>query len=245
MFPYIYRCTHTVPFSPYQISRAQLKAWWDAERSDLVTVTGAGVSSWKDNIGGFDLVQGTNGNRPPYSATSFNGRPGVTFSIASSTYLRLSGVPSAFPTAANPGEIWAVIDQATPASSTTVCTIFRYGATTTAATRSMRRDSVAAVNRLNAVAELGSTEGTVDFTGRHIVRGIFSGADVVSEIDGVQAAATVAAANTGTSNVTMGATTAASPALFFGGTVHAIFVFAGLLDARTAYQLRNYYSGRL
>jgi hypothetical protein len=34
-----------------------LLAWWDAERTDLITQASGLVSSWKDAVGGYDAVQ--------------------------------------------------------------------------------------------------------------------------------------------------------------------------------------------
>ena len=53
--------------------------WLDA--SDLSTITVAtGVSEWRDKTGkGVNAVQATGANQPTYSATSFFGRPGITF----------------------------------------------------------------------------------------------------------------------------------------------------------------------
>jgi hypothetical protein len=53
--------------------------WLDA--SDLSTITVAtGVSQWRDKRGnGVNAVQATGANQPTYSATSFFGRPGITF----------------------------------------------------------------------------------------------------------------------------------------------------------------------
>lgn len=55
----------------------ELLAWWDA--SEGIAVTGSGVSSWIDRQSAYVLAQATDGARPAYSATGFNGSPGLTF----------------------------------------------------------------------------------------------------------------------------------------------------------------------
>src|SRR5688500_3331977 len=68
-----------VGVSPVTILGASLLAWWTADRADLITLSGSQVTSWKDVVAGYDVVQGVGGSRPLWSATSFNGAPSLTF----------------------------------------------------------------------------------------------------------------------------------------------------------------------
>ena len=53
-----YRAWSPAPWgwSPFALG-SDLFACWDAERSDLITHVGGAVSSWKDIVGGYDVVQ--------------------------------------------------------------------------------------------------------------------------------------------------------------------------------------------
>jgi len=61
--------------------QAGLVGWWDA--NDITTITkdvSQRVSLWNDKSNSnFNLQQGTLAAQPIYSATSYNGRPGITF----------------------------------------------------------------------------------------------------------------------------------------------------------------------
>lgn len=57
-----------------------LALWLDASDASTFTLVSNAVSEWRDKSGNNRHVsQATAANRPAYSATSFNGRPGLTF----------------------------------------------------------------------------------------------------------------------------------------------------------------------
>lgn len=55
-------------------------AWWDAQDSPHITLSGSNVTAWTDRVGGISPVQATGGSQPTFSATARNGKPGLTFS---------------------------------------------------------------------------------------------------------------------------------------------------------------------
>lgn len=79
--------------TPLSILGSKLHTWY---RSDVATVTGAGVSSWTDQSGNANhAVQGTDANRPPLTAGLLNGKAGLVFTAASSQYLRTAAYHAA------------------------------------------------------------------------------------------------------------------------------------------------------
>jgi len=62
--------------------------WLDAADASTITESGGAVSEWNDKSGnGRNASQGEVGSRPSYSATGFNGLPGVTFDGANDRML--------------------------------------------------------------------------------------------------------------------------------------------------------------
>ena len=64
-------------FNPRSISGLAL--WFDANDSSTITTVSGAVSQWNSKVGGYTATQTTANNRPAYSATSFNGKAGVSF----------------------------------------------------------------------------------------------------------------------------------------------------------------------
>ena len=128
--------------NPLSIMGAALVGWWTADRDDLITQSGGLVSSWKDVIGAYDLVQSSGTLKPVYSATSFGGRPGVSFDGVDD-YLRRVGTPATFPTSNNYSEIWYIGSQDALAADTTSRYVAAYGGTgSNSDSRSIDRKSV-------------------------------------------------------------------------------------------------------
>src|SRR5262245_16371433 len=64
------------PWRPVMLSG--LKLWLRADMG--ITLNSGNVSAWADQSGSVqDFVQGTANKQPAWSATSMNGRPGITF----------------------------------------------------------------------------------------------------------------------------------------------------------------------
>jgi hypothetical protein len=68
-------------WSPAEISTA---LWLDANDFSTITESGGAITTWADKSGnGRNASQSTSDNRPTYSATGFNGKPGAVFNGSS------------------------------------------------------------------------------------------------------------------------------------------------------------------
>lgn len=88
---------NSVPWTPLNLGSA-LVAWWDAQAASSTSLSGSSVISWTDKVGGIVASQGTSGNRPTFSPTARNGKPGLVFASASSQRLLFN--PAGLPTSA-------------------------------------------------------------------------------------------------------------------------------------------------
>lgn len=197
-------------WSPADLGASLLGAW-DAERSDLITTIGAAVSSFRDVVAGYDATQGIGAARPLYSATSFNGRPGLTFDGLDDelTYAGVGG----FPVGSAGGEIWALADQLALVADTGVRAFVSYGGVTGATSRSARRSVVAGVNRASAAVGDGSSlvvsnNTLIDLSGRHVLRVRTTPTNTFINVDGTEdPAPSSVVPNTGSTRTRLGATT--------------------------------------
>lgn len=84
-------------FNPKRIN--DLTLWYDAADSAAMVLNGSRVVTWIDKSGnGLDVSHPTDSNRPDYSSSAANGRPGLMFTAARGTSLyRTSGYPNAIP----------------------------------------------------------------------------------------------------------------------------------------------------
>ena len=90
---YTTKVTEVAPaWAPSDFSNIQY--WW---RADLgITESGTGVSQWRDQINNFDMIQGTDANRPTATTSSnLNNAPALSFN-GSSDYMYTSTAPAAF-----------------------------------------------------------------------------------------------------------------------------------------------------
>jgi hypothetical protein len=209
-------------------------AWWDASYG--VTVTGAGVSSWEDRVGGYKMLQATDASRPAWSATGFNGAPGLTFD-GTDDHLLLASQP--FPSGAEPCEVWAVVQQDALAADATSRILFSYGGTTGLVARQVRRNVVTATNRFGIVVGNGTSVFTADavsgeFSTRHVVRAIFGGAASDAALDGGAKVSVSAVPSTGTVRARIGATQADTPTSFWKGEMRDVLVTSLLTDDEAA-----------
>ncbi len=219
-------------WSPLQLG-ASLFAWWDAERADLITHVGGAVSSWADVVAGLTVDQAVAGSKPTYSATSFNGRSGVTFDGTADELTRTT--IGNLPTGASPSWIISVVSQDALAADTTVRSAMMWGDISTAnGERRLRRNVVGGVNRAltdvgNGAAVVGSTNTSVDFSGRHIVIGKVSSTDVQTDVDGVAGpSAAVVPATSGNNALSIGSAFGGG---FFNGIFNTLMVTAALSAA--------------
>lgn len=225
---------------------ASLYDFWDAERSNTLTLSGAEVTAWASAKGGLSAAQATAANRPTWAANSFNGRPGVTFDGASDE-LTYAGV-GALPTGATLGEIWALVDQNVAAADTATRTWFCYGGNGVLAYRRLYRAVASGVNRAGTQFGTGAggpaaTNGNVDYSGRHVHRGIID-PSVRTDVDGnVGAGVATTVPATGTTRVRFGATTDDVPSAYGKGVISFLAVTAPL-SANEAARMLAYLKAR-
>lgn len=225
---------------------SSLLAWWDAERPDLITAPGGAMSIWRDIVGGYDVTQAVGASKPVYSATSFNGRPGVSFDGIDD---ELTGAfPASFPTGAIPNEIWGVTSQDALAADVSSRVVAACGAGSFQG-RSLERTVVSGANRAftrvgNGAANLTAIEGTVDFSGRHVCSAIIDGSNIFGEIDTVVSAATACTPLTSGLRVRLGASAANTASSYWSGT-HSAILITSIITAMQRAQLYAYFNRRL
>jgi hypothetical protein len=216
---------------------SSLLAWWDAERSDLITQSGGLVSSWKDIVGAYNVAQGSGSLKPIYSATSFNGRPGITFD-GLDDQLNLAGVPAAFPTGSDPCEMWGLVDQTRLGTDANDGAIVAYGNGVDAGRTAMRR-SVSNTNRAVAMVGTGAAHPTsvnsaVDFSGRHVARAIIGSSTSNQNVDGVAGTDASIVPATSATKLVIGGDALTTPGSPWQGVHNSVLITAPLSAAQAS-----------
>lgn len=232
---------------------APLLAWWDAERADLITHVAGAVSSWRDVKNGYDLTQPSGGGQPTYSATSFNGRPGITADGTSDSMELITGVSAWIPTGAAVSEDWYVFDQTRDdADAQAVSVLGGWGDTTGNNTSRLTGRILSTVSRAQARTGTGasssvSTNTSAAFNGRHVVRSIVSATTTTMEIDGVPNTPVAVVPGTAAVNtrVRLFSNLASTPGGLAKGVLSTRLIFGTLLTAPQATQLYTYLNRRL
>ena len=222
---------------------SSLLGWWDAERTDKLTLSGSSVSTWTDVVGGYAATQGVSGSKPSWDANAFGGRPGVIFDGADDE-LTLGSVP--FPVGANASEIWALVDQQAPGADVNTRAFFTYGDVTNTSRRAQRY-STGGANRLQSVVGSGAAnvgaDVIADFSGRCVARVIVSGTDTTAAVNGTSGSAQAVIPSTATSRTRLGATSASTAANFWQGQINTVIVTNPLSTGQAA-QLLAYLKAR-
>lgn len=224
---------------------ASLYDMWDAERSGDLALTGAAVTGWASARNGYPAAQTASNAKPAYGATSFNGRPGVTFDGVDDE-LTYAGT-GVLPTGAAPGEIWVLADQTAVAADAATRSALTYGNATNVA-RSVRRSVQAGVNRFagsvgDGAATLSNTNTAVDLSGRHVMRLVVTGTQQRAEVDGLSAAASAVVPATAVNRTRLGATSSTTAAGFWSGVL-AFAAITDLLSIEEAAQMLAYLKAR-
>lgn len=226
--------------SPVTILGASLLAWWTADRSDLITLSGSAVTSWKDVVAGYDAVQGVGASRPVYSATSFNGAPSLTSDgVDDELTCTDAALLAALPAAALPSEIWAIADQSALVADTPARNIAAYGNGVNVGRR-LQRDVAGGNQRGQARAGTGASstvkrDALVDLSSRHVMRAIFTATAVNVSVDGSVNVQTAAVPATTNSRVRLFASdTAVASQFWFGGGRDILFTTPLSADQATA-----------
>lgn len=226
-------------WSPYDIWD-QLYAWWSVDFVASLTIATATVTAWRDIKGGLTPVSA--GAAPDYTTAGwlrFNGTDDL---------LSVSGV-GGLPTGATPCEMWALTSQSALAADTGSRTLFGYGGTSTTSRR-LRRVVITGTNRGDVISGNGSASNqsidtTVDFSGRHVLRGRITATEGSISVDGGAFSTPIASVpSTGTTRTRIGCDTAGSPGQLWHGDVHSILVTRAL-SADDAARLLEYMNARV
>ncbi len=236
--------TNLGSFDPFMLG-ASLLGYWDAESVSTLTLAGSLVTTWADRVAGYAPTQATSGFKPVYSATSFNGRPGVTFD-GTDDYLELASVP--FPTGATACEIWGLADQTILGAVALGGGLFAYGGNASLNRRMLFRTTSGGVNRVassvgNGGAGITTTEPTVDYSGIHVGRVVVSPTQTSVSADGSAPTTAAIVPATGTTRTRIGSNTSDVVATFWKGAINTIIV-TNLLTAPQAAQLTAYLKTR-
>jgi len=211
---------------------------WDVSRSAR-TDDGAGLISALVGLKSGYVLSAATTARPTYSATSFNGNPGLTFNgTANVMACTTAGLLSAVPDGAEAGEIWVLCSQAALVADTGARYAMGYGAALNTG-RVAGRAVASGVNRGRIATGDGSAsqvrnETTIDLSTRHVIRATIGARGGVVYVDGVASAALTVTPSTTASRVVMGANPAASPGNFWEGVIAFVAITLPLSTSKAA-----------
>lgn len=220
-------------FRPADLGAA-LFDMWDAEDASKISLSGSAVTAWASSKNGYSASQAVGAARPVYSASSFNGRPGLTFD-GSDDELMFGGVGT-FPTGATPGETWLLCNQTALAADATARSAFSYGDIATSR-RTLGRTVSGAVNRPRMPVGSTSLIGTGDMSGLCVLRGAVGATASDLSLNGLSVAAGPIVPATASARTRLGAHAASAAGEFFQGIVSLIAVTAPLSTDQAAQML--------
>jgi hypothetical protein len=222
-------------FDPIARLGSSVYAYFDAERPESLSLSGSNVTSWRDLKNGLVVNQSTSGSKPIYTASAFNGRPGITFD-GTDDHLISNGT-GGIPTGAAPLEMWVLADNKADANDSTARRTIAWGSTS-------NNDSMMNfVSQAKFTTSAGTGSATVGSQpvgssfGRHVMRGRASGTLITSYIDNVTGPTWNAVpAITGT-KLAIGAMPVPSVFAYFLGSISAIIITAPLSTADANWML--------
>lgn len=213
-----------------------------------MTDDGAGLISALVGLKSGYILSAATTARPTYSATSFNGAPGLTFDgTANAMTCTTAGLLSAVPASSNPCELWALVSQTALPADTGARYCLSYGAALNTG-RVIGRAVATGVNRTRVGTGDGSAqqvrqELTVDLSTRHVIRATIGATESVVYVDGVASTALSVVPSTTASRVVLGASPVSTPGNFWKGVI----AFAAItlpLSATKAADLHNALTAR-
>ncbi len=207
-----------------------LDARWRADTG--VTEAGTGVSSWVDMISSFDMVQGTDANRPALVTGVINGQPVVRFTQANTDFLTQATGPTG---QAQPYTIAAVAKK-------TATGVVQW-VLTAAGNNTFRNLGVDSDG--TAIMFAGSTFDTADAidTNFHAWVGIFNGASSELFLDNASLGTGDASTGASTTGFTVGGGNNAGSDPF-GGDIAEVLFYDHALDASERTALDTYVAAR-
>lgn len=222
-------------WTPYALGD-DLLAFWDADDISMFTLSGASVTAWADSKSGYALSQSTGGSKPVRGAEAFGGKPGVTFDGVDD-YLAMNTQP--FP---NSCELWLLVDQTLPASTAGVKCAFDMGGTSGTTRYRVLRDVQVGANVVRVSNGSISAIAAGDFSGRKLVRGVFSPTRLEVSMDDGGVSGVNTPTILGSSGVSMGALVG-TPGLFWTGGVSVALVTNHLASEQAGF-LADYLKDR-
>jgi hypothetical protein len=203
-----------------------------------LTLSGSQVVTWADKIAGHAPTQATAAARPLWSATAFNGRPGVVFD-GTDDVLSLSPDPLA--TGAATEELWALCD---PLANPTGRFVFAHGFGGSQARRLVRvmgtNDAVLGVGD-GAVAQSATIVG--GFTGPSLLRAVIQATEADLYLNGGSKQTVAVVPSTTGTHLRIGASANSSASSFWLGPINSIMATALLTDEQAA-SLTTYFKTR-
>lgn len=232
-------------WTPKRLGPALL-GWWDAEEAPTITQSGGAVSSWRDRVATYDAAQSTGASKPSYSATSFNGRPGITFDGVDD---ELSFLSTPFPTGANPSDIWALVDQTALAADTGNRAILSWGDGATNTNRTFLRGVSGAANRAGQQTGTGASSvinfnSSTDLSGRHVARGLVTASAQQEDVDGVAGASVGVVPGINAGRTRIGGNPNLTPGALWQGAFNTILVLNPPATTDQAAQILAYLKAR-
>lgn len=202
-----------------------------------VTLDTGGVSQWQGRKLGWLMGQSLIASRPAFSATAYNGLPGIIPDDLDD-FLELIPAPAELPDMAEGGEIWVFMDQTLAPAVVTTDTIVMYGNTINDGRRVLRVVNSGA-NALRVQTGTGATSAsatltTNPFTGRHVVRCIFTPTESIARLDDDTGASVAAVPATVLDRLRFWATSALAAGSVGAGVYNRILFTHPLSDAEAA-----------
>ncbi len=218
---------------------AALYDMWDAELTATISLSGSAVTAWASAKNGYSAAQAVGASRPIYSATSFNGRPGITFDGADDQ-LTYAGI-GVFPVGSSDSEVWLLGDLTAAGATAGDMGAISYGGNGAQVSRAIYRTPVGGNNRArirtgnagaNVIQDLAS-----DFSGRHIVRAKFLSAGTSGEMDGVAGAAGLGPTATASTRTRLGSNSNDTASQYWTGKISLAAITVPLSTDQAALML--------
>jgi hypothetical protein len=223
-------------YDPIAALGSDLIEYWDASRADTIseitdsTYTNA-VDGWTGLILGSKLAMSTPNLKPTYVSDDPLLGPCINFDgVQQRLVCTDAPLLAALPSGANPCELWALCTQDIAGTDATTRHLVGYADTSVTNGRSLARVGVSNVNRARTYTGTGAaattaTDTVVDFTGVHVLRGIFGGAQTSLEIDSnAPTNVSVVPVTSVPTRLCVGSIPALAGSNFWKGKVAALFV---------------------
>jgi hypothetical protein len=196
-------------------------AWWNPDRSDLITKDGSNlIGSYTDVIGGYTVTQATGSAKPTYASTGFNGFPGISTDGIDDTLAFMTALPAAIPIGATPCEIWAVVQNADQ-GSTTSRMVAGYGGATNG--RALGR-AIAGPKGLAQTEGSLVTGSTITLNLRHVLRSKVGATTTTLVVDNAETASATVTPATANNRLRLFSSWGFTAGEFWQGVVRDVFV---------------------